>query len=368
MKIKTASFARIGRMALITVCAIMMVLCGSISGRLMHAQAQESESETADEMLASADEADAEESSATADEVDAEETSALADEADAEESSATADEAETEEDGSSAVVSLPGNDGIYSILLIGSDRREDNWNGNSDVMIVVTVNSNTQRIIMTSYMRDLYADIPGYGVHKLNYAYAAAGADKLIETLEESYEIEIDNYAAVDFDAMAEIIDLIGGVDIELSDDEVEVLNSYLSEEDKDQALESGGEYHLNGVQAVAYMRIRYVGNADYQRTQRQRTVLSDIFDTAKEMTAAELAELAEEILELTDHDISALDMIQLISSLSGLTEYELVENRVPYDGLYTSQNEMLVPDFDATIEKLHEVLYGDGEEEAADE
>ncbi|MCD7842341.1 MAG: LCP family protein [Lachnospiraceae bacterium] len=269
--------------------------------------------------------------------------------------SVRAEESETE----AASVSLPGGEDIYSILLIGSDRREDNWNGNSDVMIVMTVNTNTQKIILTSYMRDLYADIPGYGVHKLNYAYAAAGADKLIETLEESYDIEIDNYAAVDFDGMADIVDLLGGVDVALNEDEVEYLNQELevAEEQSDEE-DADTIYHLTGAQAVSYMRIRYVGNADYERTQRQRNVLSEIFENAKEMSAAELTELAQEILEMTDHDISALDMISLLGSLSGLTEYELVENRIPYDGLYTSQDEMLVPDFEATIEKLHEVLY----------
>ncbi|MCD7714881.1 MAG: LCP family protein [Lachnospiraceae bacterium] len=269
--------------------------------------------------------------------------------------SVRAEESETE----AASVSLPGGEDIYSILLIGSDRREDNWNGNSDVMIVMTVNTNTQKIILTSYMRDLYADIPGYGVHKLNYAYAAAGADKLIETLEESYDIEIDNYAAVDFDGMADIVDLLGGVDVALNEDEVEYLNQELevAEEQSDEE-DADTIYHLTGAQAVSYMRIRYVGNADYERTQRQRNVLSEIFENAKEMSAAELTELAQEILEMTDHDISALDMISLLGSLSGLTEYELVENRIPYDGLYTTQDEMLVPDFEATIEKLHEVLY----------
>ncbi|MCC8107331.1 MAG: LCP family protein [Clostridiales bacterium] len=294
---------------------------------------------------------------------------------------------EAEADSEASAISLPGGEDIYSILLIGSDRREDNWNGNSDVMIVMTVNTNTQKIILTSFMRDLYADIPGYGVHKLNYAYAAAGADKLIETLEESYDIDIDNYAAVDFDTMAEIIDLLGGVDVALNEDEVEYLNQDLevAEEDseetltedqseeteivEDQSEEEAAEvqseeededtvYHLTGAQAVLYMRIRYVGNADYERTQRQRNVLAEIFENAKEMSAAELTDMAQEILELADHDISALDMISLLGSLSGLTEYELVENRIPYDGLFTSQDEMLVPDFEATIEKLHEVLY----------
>ncbi|MCC8050419.1 MAG: LCP family protein [Clostridiales bacterium] len=296
---------------------------------------------------------------------------------------------EAETDSEASAISLPGGEDIYSILLIGSDRREDNWNGNSDVMIVMTVNTNTQKIILTSFMRDLYADIPGYGVHKLNYAYAAAGADKLIETLEESYDIDIDNYAAVDFDTMAEIIDLLGGVDVALNEDEVEYLNQDLEvaeediaeeetetyteetseeetealaeKEDTEEQTEEEDEdtvYHLTGAQAVLYMRIRYVGNADYERTQRQRNVLAEIFENAKEMSAAELTDMAQDILELADHDISALDMISLLGSLSGLTEYELVENRIPYDGLFTSQDEMLVPDFEATIEKLHEVLY----------
>ncbi len=248
---------------------------------------------------------------------------------------------------------------VYNILLIGSDRRDESWNGNSDVMILITGNDDTQKIIMTSFMRDLYADIPGYGIHKLNYAYAAGGASALVATLEDNYDIEIDNYAAVDFDSMAEIIDLVGGVDMELSDAEVDVLNSYLDMMGQaDQNLYSGGYYHLSGYQAVAYMRIRYVGNADYERTERQRSVLSEIFMELQDMDAAELTDLAQEALALTDHDISPLEMLSLLPSLSNVINYTLVENRIPYDGLYSSQDEMLVPDFPSTIERLHETLY----------
>lgn len=313
-----------------------LVISGLFGGSAMHAGAEESASEAIETETI---------------ETDAVETEVI--------TADTTEEASEDGDADAASVSLPGGADIYSILLIGSDRREDNWNGNSDVMIVMTVNTNTQKIILTSFMRDLYAEIPGYGVHKLNYAYAAAGADKLIETLEESYDIEIDNYAAVDFNTMAEIVDLLGGVDIELNEDEVEYLNQELevAEEQSDEA-DADTVYHLTGEQAVSYMRIRYVGNADYERTQRQRNVLTDIFENAQELSAAELTELAQEVLEIADHDIGALDMLTLLGSLSGLTEYELVENRIPYDGLFSYQGEMLVPDFEATIEKLHEVLY----------
>lgn len=246
----------------------------------------------------------------------------------------------------------------YNILLIGSDRRDDSWNGNSDVMILVTVLPESGKIVMTSFMRDLYADIPGYGVHKLNYAFAAGGADKLVETLEDNYDLSIDNYAIVDFDAMASIIDILGGVQVEVTDAEVPVLNTYVSSMGKaEYQLSGGGDYVLNGYQAVAYMRIRYVGNADYQRTQRQRDVLTEIFSLLQKLDVESLSGLADEVLTEVEHDVSRIRMIALLAALPDLLEYELDEQRVPYDGLYTTQNEMLVPDFAATIGQLHEAL-----------
>lgn len=247
---------------------------------------------------------------------------------------------------------------IKHILLVGTDHRDDSWNGNSDVMIVASVNNSTRQIILTSFMRDLYADIPGYGVHKLNYAYAAGGVGTLEATLESNYELTVDNYAVVDFNSMAGIVDSLGGVELTVSDDEADMINKYLSSMGvTDQDLPGGGTYVLTGFQAVAHMRDRYVGNNDYERTQRQRDVLTALFEQAKEMDAAEMTAMASELFEQVDHDFGVLDMIELVAQLPELVEYELVENRVPYDGLYTSQNEMLVPDFEATREKLHEII-----------
>ena len=230
---------------------------------------------------------------------------------------------------------LPNGREVYNVLLIGSDRRNDSWNGNSDVMIVMSVNAGSKKLSLTSFMRDLYADIPGYGVHKLNYAYAAGGAKTLMETLEDNYELPIDNYAVVDFETMAKVVDLVGGVEIEVSDAECKVLNDYLTSMNAaDDYLPGGGSYVLNGNQAVAYMRIRYVGNNDYERTQRQRDVLGVIFASMQKLDAEQLTKLVDEILPNV--------------------------SRIPYDGLFTSQNEMLVPDFAQTKERLHEELYGE--------
>lgn len=255
---------------------------------------------------------------------------------------------------------LPNGKSVYNLLLIGSDHRDTSWNGNSDVMMVMTINQDSNKIFLTSFMRDLYANIPGYGVHKLNYAYAVGGASVLMDTLEDNYDLTIDNYAVVDFETMADIVDIIGGVEMEVGDAEVDVLNGYLVSMDaEDSKLPCGGTYVLNGKQAVAYMRIRYVGNADYQRTQRQRDVLAKIFESLKGLDATELTKLANKILPCVEHDIDALEMIKLMALLPQLTGYELEESRIPYDDLYHSEGEMLVPDFDATISRLHETLYG---------
>lgn len=256
---------------------------------------------------------------------------------------------------------LPNGKEVYNVLLIGSDRRDDSWNGNSDVMIVMSVNAGSKKLSITSFMRDLYADIPGHGVHKLNYAYAVGGAKTLMATLEDNYDLDIDNYAVVDFETMAKVVDLVGGVEIEVSDAECKVLNDYLTSMDAaDDYLPSGGTYVLNGNQAVAYMRIRYVGNNDYERTQRQRDVLSVIFASMQKLDAEQLTKLVDEILPNVENDITPVDMIRLMALLPNIGDYELSESRIPYDGLFTSQNEMLVPDFAQTKERLHEELYGE--------
>lgn len=247
---------------------------------------------------------------------------------------------------------------IYNILLVGTDRRDDSWNGNSDVIIVATINETAQKLCLTSFMRDLYADIPGYGVHKINYAYAAGGVETLKATLLSNYQVEVDNYAVVDFSEMAEIIDLTGGVEITVSDAEVDVLNGYLvSMNAAESSLPCGGTYLMNGNQAVAYMRIRYVGNNDYERTQRQRNVLRAVFDSASDMDVDDIAEFVGKILTFTDHDFNFLDLMKLTSGISDYLDYPLEEARVPFDGLYHSQNEMLVPDFEATRQKLYEIM-----------
>ncbi len=251
---------------------------------------------------------------------------------------------------------------VFNILLIGSDRRDTSWYGNSDVMMLVSINKRTEQIHLVSFMRDSYAVVGDRGGHKLNYAYAVGGGPLLVETIEENYRLHIDQYASADFTNTAEIVDLLGGVDVELNSAEARQLarGSYGADAAE---IDGAGTYHLNGAQAVGYARIRNIGNSDYRRTERQRTVMTALFQQARQMSLSQLNSLAEEILPLLTHNMSQGTVLTLLADLPEILSYELVTDRVPYDGLYYFRGEMLVPEWEETIERLQEELYGTEEQ-----
>ena len=151
-------------------------------------------------------------------------------------------------------IELPNNSNVYNILLIGVDRRDKTWYGNSDSMILLSVNKDTKQIHMTSFMRDLYANIPDVGVKKLNAACAYGGGPLVVRTIEDNYKLPIDNYASVDFDSMIDIIDAVGGIELSPSDDEVRVANNYINEMCKLRNADasahqytSSGDQHVDG-------------------------------------------------------------------------------------------------------------------------
>ena len=262
-------------------------------------------------------------------------------------------------------VTLPENKDVYNILLIGVDRRDESWSGNSDTMILMSINKQTKTTHMISFMRDLYADIPGHGIRKLNAACAYGGAPLLVETIQNNYGVHIDNYASVDFNHLIDIINLIGGVELELSEAEANSANGSVramcSARGVDPAphlFTGGGTYNCDGYQAVAYARIRHVGNADYQRTERQRTVLTKVMEKAKGMGLTQLNSFAQAALPLVTHNIDSSTVMSLMVQLPAILNYDVEKDRVPYDGMFSSRGEILVPDMGATIAKLQETLY----------
>ncbi len=263
-------------------------------------------------------------------------------------------------------------EGVYNLLLVGVDRRDKTWNGNSDSMMLVSINHTAKRVSVISLMRDTYVDIPGYGYNKLNAAYALGGGPLLTQTITETYKVDVSRYAAVDFENMIEIVDALGGVDLEMTDAEVEVANGYMLDmcntlglNGYDYVLPGGGTYHCNGVQAVAYARNRYVGNSDYARTERQRYVISQMIEEVKKMDVSQLTQFVTDVLPLVTHNIEESEIWDMVTKAPEILQYDFVQDRIPYDNMYdviyVDSQDMLVPQWETTIEMLHNTIYGDG-------
>lgn len=260
---------------------------------------------------------------------------------------------------------------IYNILLVGVDRRDKTWNGNSDSMILVSINKKDNRVTMVSLMRDTYVDIPDVGYDKLNAAYAWGAGPLLCETITNTYKVQVDRYAAVDFFDLIEIIDIIGGVDMEITASEAEVMNGYILDMCNlmnvdgyaHQVPVGGGYIHCDGVQAVAYARNRYVGNSDYQRTERQRYLIQQLMGEVKGMSVAQMTDKMQSILGHVTMNIPESEIWSMIPELPEMLEYKFETDRIPYDNMYdvidVKGQGMLVPDWEPTIDKLHDFIYG---------
>lgn len=255
---------------------------------------------------------------------------------------------------------------VDSILLIGVDRRERNWNGNSDTMMLATINYDQKTVYVTSFLRDLYADIDGIGVRRLNHAYAVGGGPLCTSTITKNYGVRIDNYVSIDFMDFVRIVDRLGGVDVEITAAEAKWVNSYLEEINKIQGRPKNtdsipladGTYHLTGSSALAYCRIRYIGY-DFERTHRQRIVLMKCIDKVKQMSIKELDSFLNDVMPYFSHNIDAQKVSRLISKLPSILNFQFVEMRVPEDGEYNIQSEILVPnDIQALRYKLQSTLY----------
>lgn len=258
---------------------------------------------------------------------------------------------------------------VYNILLVGVDRRDKSWAGNSDTMILLSMNYKKEQISMISLMRDTYVNIPGIGMRKLNAAHANGAGPLLVQTVSENFKVQVDRYISVDFAGMIGIIDDLGGVELTLSEGEVRVANGYIREMCRLQGLDAeeylypaAGTYNCSGMRSVAYARIRYVGNADYERTERQRTVLTKLMEKLRTLDMQQLYRFAKDTLPLVTHNVPESELWGLMMKIPSLSGYRLVKDRIPYDGMYrviyVNGQDMLVPDWEETVQKLKETLF----------
>ena len=225
---------------------------------------------------------------------------------------------------------------------------------------------------MTSVMRDMYVEIPGHGSAKMNAAYVYGGAELLMDTIELNFDIEIDKYIYIDFFAFVDIVDAVGGIELDISDEEAEAMsapmneqNMYLGKEFGTDNLTSGGKgLKLNGNQALAYARTRYVGNADFERTQRQRTVITQILKKAKTLSLKKLDNFAKVCLGNLRTNMSKSELYFLTVKAPFIAKYHIRQLRIPEDGAYVygdhNGQSTLDIDLDVTRETLRKEIYGE--------
>ena len=248
---------------------------------------------------------------------------------------------------------------IINILLIGQDRREDETRARSDSMILCTFRKSEKKLTMTSFLRDTYVKIPGYGRNRINVAYAAGGMSLLNKTLENNFGVHIDGNVEVDFHQFADIVDLLGGVEVDLRNDEVQWVNR-----ETGSAL-SEGKNRLNGQQALAYARIRKLdADGDFSRTNRQRKVITALLDAYRGTSLPAALSLLEQILPLITTDMTDREILGYAVSLFPLlSRGEIVSQHIPAPDTYSSRSidgmAVLVADLEANRKILQDTLGG---------
>ena len=263
---------------------------------------------------------------------------------------------------------------VENILLVGTDSRlKGNRRSRTDTMIILSIDKKNKRLTMTSVLRDTYVRIPGVGKNRLNAAFVYGGAKLLFNTFEENFDIHLDKYVQIDFYNFVSLVDSVGGVDLALSEAEIKVMNkSYIPYINKSLnkkktanlvKVNSTGKYHLNGVQALAYSRVRYVGHGDFGRTERQRKVITQIIKKTKNLSVSELNDLADIILPMVSTNLTQGEVMSLLLNAKDYLNYEVVSGRMPIDGSYKYLNirgaSVLGVDFDKNRKYWYNLVYG---------
>lgn len=243
-----------------------------------------------------------------------------------------------------------------NILLVGSDDKEETG-ARSDTMILCTFNPKQNTITMTSFLRDLYVKIPGHGKNRINAAYSYGGIELLRETLQENFDIKVDGSIQVDFACFEKIIDLLGGVTMELTAAEAAFINKRI-----DGSNLTEGVHQLTGAQALMYARDRYDTDGDFSRTNRQRKLLQVLLETCRHKKLTQMLRLMREMVPMVTMDIPRSDLTEYAMTLIPmLTGAQVRTQAIPVaDGYHHAKIDgryVLVLDMEKNKQALEDLL-----------
>lgn len=227
---------------------------------------------------------------------------------------------------------------VVNIALFGIDST-DTTSGRSDSIMVATLDPIHNKLKLTSFMRDSYVNINGYGSDKLNHAYAYGGPSLSINTLNTNFGLNIIDFVAVDFSSLPKIIDSFGGITLDITTEELNYINGYINhinslDGTNSPTISTTGTQHLNGVQALAYSRIRYTAGGDFERTQRQRTVLTALFNEALNVAPTQYLSVISNLTQYITTSLDTNTMLKLATKIGtmGLNGVSIEQERFPID------------------------------------
>lgn len=260
------------------------------------------------------------------------------------------------------------NDSIINIALFGVDA-VDGGAGRSDSIMIATIDTVNKKLKLTSIMRDSYVAIDGHGNDKINHAYAFGGPQLAIKTLNENFDLNIEDFASVNFETLPKIIDKIGGIELDIDADELKYINSYIANLNNingtsEPSIESTGLQHVSGTQALAFCRIRYTSGGDYKRTERHREVLTKILEKIKTLPATSYPSLLSDILPMVNTSLDYSEILELGTEVLKLGDSKMELERFPLDdyceGKMINEIYYLTFDKETTVEQLHNYIFED--------
>ena len=267
--------------------------------------------------------------------------------------------------------------GYRNIALLGIDSRADDYGtGNrSDCIIIASINEKTKEVKLLSVYRDTYVYVTENGnkkLDKITHAYSYGGAQNTLKSLNEALDLNITEYVTVNFDAVIAAVNVLNGVEIDITSEELKYINDYIdatsqSSGVKSSHLSKAGRQTVDGVQAVAYSRIRYTAGGDYKRTERMRTVVTAMAKKAKTLNIGQLNKLADEILPRVSKNIENNDIIALIPSA---LSFDITESLGwPYNvkGITTTAWYGVPVTLESNVIKLHKELFGQEDYKVSD-
>lgn len=255
---------------------------------------------------------------------------------------------------------------VINILLLGTDKYDSDTLTASDATMILTLDTVNKRIKLCSIMRDTYVEVPGQDPCNINDVIIKGGPELTLKTINTNFNLQIDKFVQVNLNSLPKIIDILGGVEINVTEEEVPYINSLVNSIDSNNGtsnpdITSAGLQTLNGTQASAYSRIRSTAGRDYKRTERQRDVLSSLYAKFKTASISQLTDLMNNILPLVSTNITDSEILSILGKILTMGVSEIEQSRFPLDG----QHEMILTDMyhmiidkEQTTNEMHKFIF----------